>query len=152
MNKEELIAAIKGQGIVTDFVLTKYDKTPQLDRAQVEEAIWVCQGNIIKLAAFLGITYSDLRTYIDADEELLKLITTVREYRNEGRLDILEDLAMQHAIAGDVTVLKRLLDVYGKKRGFGEAKTIELKSAPEHITALISSLKDLQASNDDVKL
>lgn len=105
------------------------------------EAVWCSQGNISRAAKLLACSHSALWNYIKKDGKLSAYVNLTREYRNDIRADILEDLAFNKALFGDSTLIWKLLCTYGASRGYGDKQQIDVKhDIPPHIKTMLESL------------
>lgn len=116
----------------------------------IKEAIWCSQGNISRASRLLACSHSALWSYIKKDENLSAYINLTREYRNDIRADVLEDLAFNKALFGDSTLIWKLLCTYGANRGYGDKQQIDVKhDIPPHIKTMLESLDFARKSEDN---
>lgn len=115
----------------------------------IMEALYAAQGNLTKSARILECSYESLREYIKKNPPVLKYLEDARDIRNSVRMDILEDLAMNKALAGDTSMIKKLLDTHGRDRGYGEKQTISLTGdIPKGVSELLVGLAELRKATD----
>ena len=117
----------------------------------VLESLYASQGNLTKAARILECPYEVLFKAIKENPIYSKYIVEVRDIRNSIRMDILEDLAMNKAIAGDTSMIKKLLDSHGQVRGYGEKHTVTVKGdVPKGIVDLLAGLSDLRKEQQPI--
>lgn len=116
------------------------------------EAIWCSQGNLSRAARLLACSHSALWNYIKKDEKLSAYMNLTREYRNDIRADVLEDLAFNKALFGDSTLIWKLLCTYGASRGYGDKQQIDVKhDIPPHIKTMLESLNSCRNSEQNLE-
>lgn len=112
------------------------------------EAIWCSQGNISRASKLLNCSHSALWSHIRKNEEVRAYVNKTREYRNDVRADVLEDLAFNKALFGDSTLIWKLLCTYGADRGYGDKQQIDVKhDIPPHIKVMLESLSSARKEN-----
>lgn len=113
------------------------------------EAIWCSQGNLTRASKLLNCSHSALHTYVKKDKELKEYVSRVLEYRNDTRMDVLEDLAFNKALFGDSTLIWKLLCTYGSSRGYGDKQQIDVThDIPPHIKTMLDSLNSARNSEE----
>lgn len=105
------------------------------------EAVWCSQGNVSRASRLLSCSHAALYSYIKNNKPLQEYLERVREYKNDIRLDVLEDLAFNKALFGDSTLIWKLLCTYGASRGYGDKQQIKVEhDIPPHIKTMLESL------------
>ena len=85
------------------------------------------------------------RQKVASNPALKAYLKKAAEIRNDLRCDILEDIAFSKALAGDPTLIWKLLCSFGKSRGYGDVQKVDMThTIPSHVSDLLSSLKDLR--------
>lgn len=117
----------------------------------VIEAIWCSQGNITRASKLLECSHSSLWNYIKNNEKMLTYLNKVREYKNDIRADVLEDLAFNKALYGDSNLIWKLLCTYGSNRGYGDKQQLDIKyDVPPHIKNMLESLTSFRSSEKNL--
>lgn len=125
--------------------LPPYTQRLNQTEGAILEALAASQGNLTKAARILECAYEELHREVKNSPKYTKFLDDTRLIRNSMRMDILEDLAMNLAIAGDTSMIKKLLDSHGKDRGYGERQTISIGAdVPKGISDLLSGLAELR--------
>lgn len=123
--------------------LESYD-TSHFLLAAVKEALWAAMGNVTRAALLLGEPRPSLHKYLEEHPELKEYNKNIFAYRNAVRCDFLEDAAFKKALQGDPTMIWKLLQTYGKDRGYAEVEK-EVSKVPKHISEMLLALKGLQS-------
>ena len=141
--------------IVCETTLATQDFLPECRESlyaspeAIFEAIWCSQGNISRASRLLDCSHSALYSYIRKDEKIREYVNKTREYRNDIRADVLEDLAFNKALFGDSTLIWKLLCTYGADRGYGDRQQIDVKhDIPPHIKTMLESLNYARNSDE----
>lgn len=111
----------------------------------VVEALWASQGNIAYASKLLDIPYACLYNHINKNEKLKEYLKRATDIHNNLKCDVLQELAFHKALAGDTTLIWKLLCSYGRERGFGDISKVALSSdIPPHVSELLLSLKTIR--------
>lgn len=127
--------------IATENFLPEGNCLGNIPTEAIIEAIWCSQGNISRASRLLECSHSALWGHINKNEVLRNYINKVREYKDDIRADVLEDLAFNKALCGDSTLIWKLLCKHGAKRGYGDKQQIDINyDMPPHIKTMLESL------------
>jgi hypothetical protein len=122
----------------------KYDFSAFSEDA-VLEALWASQGNMARASRLLEVPYAVLHHYLSKNEKLRTYLRNAALIRNDLRCDLLEDMAFVKALAGESSLIWKLLCTYGKLRGYGDFQKIDMNhTIPVHVTELLNSLKTIR--------
>lgn len=142
--------------IICETQIATNDFLPEIREAlyalpeAIFEAIWCSQGNISRASRLLSCSHSALWNHIRKDKVLSEYVDKAREYRNDIRADVLEDLAFNKALFGDSNLIWKLLCTYGAQRGYGDKQQINIKhDIPPHIKTMLESLNSFRAPEDN---
>lgn len=97
----------------------------------IEQAIYLSEGNLTKAAEILNVKRAFLKRKIDATPSLTKALNDVIEMK----LDVAEDVLMQQTRLGNVTATTFMLRTLGKQRGYTEKSTVEHELSDKHRTS-----------------